>query len=162
MARHKRNKKNGDREEMQEDVSPSQMSQQDRELEVNTTGSAGSPEPSECFAFGVRMTMDRAANAHSSHSVSPNSAPPYDSQTQHWLHVQVTLKEDLGLNPLPKFAWTGSVVTDMFSKNEGLTEAVVLAPGHAVLFFGRQSWGEGLSYEGVQMLLSDCQEMLLW
>ena len=59
---------------MQEDASPSQMSQQDGEIEVNATVSAGSPGPPECFAFGVRMTKEGAATAHSSCSVYPDSA----------------------------------------------------------------------------------------
>ena len=114
---------------------------------MNATRSAGSPAPPEHFAFGVRMTVEGAATAHSSHSVSANSVPPYDSQTQHYLHIQVTLREGQGLNPSPEYAWKGSIITDVFSKTEDLTKAVVLELGQDVLFFCRLSRGEGISYE---------------
>ena len=91
--------------------------------------------------------MDGVATTHSSHSVSLNLVSPYDSQIWHCLHVQVTLREGQGLNPLPDYPWTGPIITDMFSKTEDLTEAFVLVPGKAVLFSGRWPWGEGLSYE---------------
>ena len=77
---------NGTSEEMHEDACPGQTSQQDGVLEVNATGSVGSPVPPECSAFGVRMTMDGAATTHSSHSVSLDSVSLYDSQTQHCAH----------------------------------------------------------------------------
>ena len=81
--------------------------------------------------------MEGAATTHLSCLVSPNLAPPYDSQTQHCLHIQVALREGQGLNPPPEYAWTGCIVTDMFSETEHLTKAVVLVLGQAVLFFGR-------------------------
>ena len=104
---------------------------------MNTTGSVGSPEPPECFTFGVRMTKEGGATAHLPCSVFPNSAPPYDSQTWHCLSVQVALREGQGLNPLAKYAWMQSIVKDVFSETEDLTEAVVLVLGQTVLFFGR-------------------------
>ena len=94
-------------EEMDEDASPSQTSQQDREFEVNDTGSAGSPVPPDHFAFGLRITVDGVATTHTSHSVSPDSVSPYNSQTWHCLLVQVTLRDSQGLSPLPKYAWMG-------------------------------------------------------
>ena len=130
-------KKNGASKGMHKDASPSQMSQQDGGFKVNATGSAGSPAPSE--HFGVRMTMDGAAIAHLSCSVFPNSLSPYNSETWHCLCVQVTHREGQVLNPLPKCAWTGSIVTNVFSEIKDLTQAVVLALEQAVLFFGRQS-----------------------
>ena len=81
MGRCKRNKKNRAREEMQEGTSPGPISQQNGEIEVNATGPVGSHEPPECCAFSVRMTKERVATSHSSHSVSHDSAPPYDSWT---------------------------------------------------------------------------------
>ena len=55
-----------------------------------------------------------------------------------------------GLNPLPEYVWMGSILTDLFNNNEDLTEAVVLALGQAVLFFGKWSQGEGLIYDEAQ------------
>ena len=97
----------------------------------------GSPIPPQCFAFGVGMTVDGVATTHSSCSVSPSSVSLYDNQIQHCLHIQVTLREGQGLNTLLEYAWMGSIITDMFSKTEDLTEAVVLVPGQGVLFLGR-------------------------
>ena len=149
MERCKRNKKTGAREEMHEDTSPGQMSQQDGESEVNATGLEGFTVPHEHFAFGLRMTVDGVATTHSSHSVSSNSVSPYDSQTWHCLHIQGTLREGQGANPPPEYTLMGSIITDMHNENENLTKAVALVQGQVILFFGRQSQGEGLSYEEV-------------
>ena len=81
-------------------------------------------------------------------SLSQCSAPTWHSDI-HCLHIQVALKEGQDLNPSPEYAWTWYIVTDMFIETEDLTKAVVLVPGEVVLFFGRQSQGEGLSYEEV-------------
>ena len=44
-----------------------------------------------------------------------------------------------GDQPPPSHAWSGSLIADMFqhSLKEQITKAVVLAPGEAILFFGR-------------------------
>ena len=48
--------------------------------------------------------------------------------------------------PLLPHAWTAPVVEGMLQHSRtGLTEAVVMGPGRAVLFYGRWSLGEGLS-----------------
>ena len=50
----------------------------------------------------------------------------------------------------------------MFRETEDITKAVVLAPGQAVLFFGRWSQGEGLSYEEVQDPVFSLSGDLAW
>ena len=56
------------------------------------------------------------------------------------------LTEQVGVAPPPPHAWTVPVVEDMLHHGRsGLTEAVVMGPGRAVLFYGRWSLGEGLS-----------------
>ena len=58
----------------------------------------------------------------------------------------MTLTEETGATPPPPHAWTLPLVEDMLHHGRtGLTEAVVMGPGKAVLFYGRQSLGEGLS-----------------
>ena len=54
------------------------------------------------------------------------------------IHIRVTLGEGEGNKPPPSHAWSGSLIADMFQKGleEQITEAVVLAPGEAILFFG--------------------------
>ena len=57
----------------------------------------------------------------------------------------MTLTDELGDTPPPLHAWTAPVVEDMLLEvRDGLTEAVVIVPGRAILFCGRCSMGEGL------------------
>ena len=58
----------------------------------------------------------------------------------------MTLTEELGaVPPLPN-AWTVPLVEDVLCyARTGLTGAVVMGPGRAIHFYGRQSLGEGLS-----------------
>ena len=50
--------------------------------------------------------------------------------------------------PPPLHAWTAPVVEDMLQESRaGLTEAVVIGPGKAILFYGRRSIGEGLKVD---------------
>ena len=61
------------------------------------------------------------------------------------LEIWVTLTEELEAIPLPSHSWTAPVVEDMLcDARTGLTEAVVIGPDWAVLFYGRHSMGEGL------------------
>ena len=61
------------------------------------------------------------------------------------LEIQVTLTEELGSIPPPSHSWTVPLVEDMLCEaRAGLTEAVVIGPGRAILFYGRHSMGEGL------------------
>ena len=61
------------------------------------------------------------------------------------LEIQVTLTEELGAMPPPSHSWTAPLVEDMLQEARiGLTEAMVIGPGRAVLFYGRHSMGEGL------------------
>ena len=58
----------------------------------------------------------------------------------------MTLTEETGAAPPPPYAWTAPLVEDMLCYGRtGLIKAVVMGPGMAVLFYGRQSMGEGLS-----------------
>ena len=50
-----------------------------------------------------------------------------------------------GTCPPPSHAWTAPVVEDMLQEaRAGLTEAVVIDPGRAILFYRTCSMGEGL------------------
>ena len=58
----------------------------------------------------------------------------------------MTLTEELGATPPPPHTQMVSVVEDMLChERTGLTKAVVMGPGQAVLFYERWSLGEGLS-----------------
>ena len=64
------------------------------------------------------------------------------------LEIQVTLTDELGDTPPPSHAWMAPVVKDMlWEVRAGLTEAVVICPGRAILFYGRCSMGEGLKVD---------------
>ena len=51
--------------------------------------------------------------------------------------------EELGAVPPPSHAWMASLVEDMLhDARTSLTEAVVMGPGRAILFYGRMfTWG---------------------
>ena len=56
------------------------------------------------------------------------------------LLIQVTLTDELGDVPPPSHSWTTPVIEDMLQETRaGLTEAVVVGPGKAILFYGRCS-----------------------
>ena len=61
------------------------------------------------------------------------------------LEIQVTLTEELGGHTPPSHSWMAPLVEDMLREaRTGLTKAVVIGPGRAILFYGRHSLGEGL------------------
>ena len=60
----------------------------------------------------------------------------------------MTLTEELGTIPPPSHSWMATLVEDMLQEaRTGLTEAVVIGPGRAALFYGRHSMGEGLKVD---------------
>ena len=57
----------------------------------------------------------------------------------------MSLTDELGDAPPPLHSWMTLVIEDMLRETRArLTEAVVIGPGKAVLFYGRHSLGEGL------------------
>ena len=79
-------------------------------------------------------------------SLSPAQRPPSSHPNMKYcLEIRVTLTEELGAIPPPSHSWMASLVEDMLHEaRTGLTKAVVIGPGRAVLFYGRHSMGEGL------------------
>ena len=79
-------------------------------------------------------------------SLSPTQRPPSGHPNMKYsLEIRVMLTEELGDIPPPAHSWTAPLVEDMLCKaRTGLTEAVVIGPGRAVLFYERHSMGEGL------------------
>ena len=68
--------------------------------------------------------------------------------TGHCPEIHVTLTEDFGAVSLPSHSWTEPLVENMLhDARTGLTKAVVIGPGRAVLFYGRHSMGEGLTMD---------------
>ena len=65
---------------------------------------------------------------------------------KHCLEIHLTLRKELGAVPPPSHSWKALIVEDMLCDvRTSLTKAVVIGPGRAVLFYGRQSLGEGLT-----------------
>ena len=76
----------------------------------------------------------------------PGGHLPSHPNTRYCLGIHVTLTEETGVVPPLSHTWTAPLVEDMLHyARTGLTKAVVMGPGRAVLFYGRCSLGEGLS-----------------
>ena len=90
-----------------------------------------------------------ASGSAPSHSLSQSperQLSPGCPKTWYCLEIHKTLTEKRGATPLLPHAWTAPVVEDMLWQGRtGLTEAVVMGPGRAILFYGRCSLGEGLN-----------------
>ena len=86
---------------------------------------------------------------------SPFHFPPWSSarrpqpshpNTRYCLGIHVTLTKETGVVPPPSYTWTAPLVEDMVCyARTGLTKAVIMGPGRAILFYRRQSLGEVLS-----------------
>ena len=101
--------------------------------------SGGQKDPEEMGALG-------SAPSHLPSWSLSRKPSPGQPNTRHCLGIQVTLTEETGAAPPPPHAWMAPLVEDMLHYGRtGLTEAVVTGLGRAVLFYGRQSMGEGLS-----------------
>ena len=86
------------------------------------------------------------SSSHNSPMWSPVQRPPADHfNANYCLSIQVTLTNELGDASLPMHSWTTPVIEDMLRETRArLTEAVVVGPCKAILFYGRHSLGEGL------------------
>ena len=71
---------------------------------------------------------------------------PNSPETWYCLEIQVISIKDGGTTPPHPHAWQEPVVEHMFQDGKsGLTKAVMMGPRQTILFYGRQSPGEGLS-----------------
>ena len=71
---------------------------------------------------------------------------PGHPNTRHCLGIHMTLTEETGAAHPPPHVWMAPLVEDMLHYGRTcLTEAVVMGPGRAILFYGRWLMGEGLS-----------------
>ena len=71
---------------------------------------------------------------------SPVQRPPTGCLNRNYcLSIQVILTDELGDVPPPSHSWTTPVIEDMLQETRaGLTEAVVVGPGRAILFYGSE------------------------
>ena len=91
-------------------------------------------------------TEEENSSPHNLPTWSPVQRPPTGHLNMNYcLSIQVTLTDELGDVLPPLHTWMAPVVEDMLRETRtGLTEAVVIGPGRAILFYGRRSMGEGL------------------
>ena len=67
--------------------------------------------------------------------------PPSCPNTRYCLGIHVTLTEETGVVPPLFHAWTVCLVEDILCyARTGLTKAMVMGPGRAVLFMGDNLW----------------------
>ena len=97
-------------------------------------------------AADQQETEEEDSSPHNSPMWSPVQRPPTGHLNMNYcLSIQVTLTDELGDVPPPLHTWTTPVIEDMLRETRaGLTEAVVIGPGKAILFYGSRSLGEGL------------------
>ena len=105
----------------------------------NFTPPNGLNGPEETEAFG-------SALSHSPSQSLARKPSPDHPETWYCLEIQVILTENGGKTPPPTHAWQAPMVEDMLIDGKsGLMEVVVTGRGWAILFYRRQSLGEGLS-----------------
>ena len=82
---------------------------------------------------------------------SPSSSPVRRKTTNHpgtqyYSEIQVISIEDGKTTPLPSHAWQAPVVEDILWVGKlGLTKSIMIGPSQAILSYGRQRLGDGLS-----------------
>ena len=117
----------------------------DNITEANLQADGLREEPAQGAA--ERWEMEEGdSSPHNSPMWSPvQRLPAGRFNTNYCLSIQVTLTNELGDVPPPMHSWTTPVIEDMLWETRArLTEAVVVGPGKAILFYGRCSLGEGL------------------
>ena len=120
----------------------------DKTSEANLQVDGQVEKPSQGAVDWLEME-EEDSSPHNSRMWSPVQRPPLGClNMKHCLEIQVTLTDELGDVPPPSHAWTAPVVEDMLQEaRAGLTEAVVIGPGRAILFYGRCLMGEGLKVD---------------
>ena len=74
--------------------------------------------------------------------------PSGHPNARYCLKIHVTLTKELGAVSPPSHSWMAPLVEDMLPDvRTGITQAVVIGPGKAILFYGRCSLGEGLTMD---------------
>ena len=96
-------------------------------------------------AVDWQETEEEDSSPHNLQTWSPVQRPPTGCLNMNYcLEIQVTLTDELGDTPPPLHAWMAPVVVDMlWEVRAGLTEAVVIGPGRAILFLWETFHGRG-------------------
>ena len=121
----------------------SNLDDQKSGVNIQTEGHTLTPpsiqnSPEETDAFG-------STPSHSPSQSLVRRQTPGHPGTWYCLEIQVIPIEDGRTTPPSPHAWQAPVVEDMlWDSKSGLTETIIMGPGWAILFYGRQALGEGL------------------
>ena len=131
----------------------------DNMTEANLQTDGLREEPAQ-RAVGRQEMEEEDSSPHNLPIWSPvQKLPTGHLNMNYCLSIQVTLTDELGEVPLPSHSWTMPVIEDMLRETRaGLTEAVVVGPGKAILFDRRHSLGEGLKADKAR----DATFLLAW
>ena len=97
-------------------------------------------------------------------SWSPARKPTPDwPETWYCLVIQVISTEDDKVIPPPPHTWQVPIVEDKVCEGKaGLMEAILIGPGWAVLFYGQQTLGEGLSLGELRDAMFTLSGVIAW
>ena len=133
-----------------------------RSLELSSRWRATLTPPNSCYG-PEEMEASISTTSHSPFQSLVRRQMPDCPETWYCLEIQVILTKDGGTTPPPPHVWQVPVVEDMLQDGKsGLTEAVVTGPGQAVLFYRRQSLGEGLSLGKVHDAMFTLSGAISW
>ena len=118
----------------------------DNMTEANLQADGLMEEPAQRAANRQEMEEEDSSPPNSQMWSPVQRQPTGHLNANYCLSIQVTLTDELGDVPPPlHMLGCAPVVEDMLQETRaGLTEAVVIGPGRAILFYGRRSMGEGL------------------
>ena len=88
------------------------------------------------------ITSEKEENAKTPSPRKTDS--PLSERAKYCLEIRVTLSDPSVSRLPPKSTWIGPIIAEELKGVRALTEAIVLGPGRAVLFYGCRSQGEGL------------------
>ena len=129
------------------------MATRSSDLEDQTSGANLQTEGHADMPSQSQKDPEETGASVSSPSCSPSWSLarrplPSHPNTRYCLGIHVTLTKETGVVPSLPHAWTAPLVEDMLCyARTGLTKAVVMVPGRAILLYGRQSLGEDLSLD---------------
>ena len=109
------------------------------EANLQTEGHVGMPSQSQ-------KDPEEMATLGSSPSHLPSWSParrppPSHLNTRHCLGIHMILNEKTGAVPPPPHSWTEPLLEDMLCyAGTGLTKAISMGPGRAILFMGDGHW----------------------
>ena len=121
-----------------------QLRRQDIWANLQMEGHVGMPSKSQ--KYPEEMGVLGSSPSHLPSWSPTRRLLPSHPNTRHCLGIHMTLTEEIGTVPPLPHTWTAPLVEYMLCYGRtGLTEAIVMGPGRGILFYGRQSLGEGLS-----------------